>query len=342
MAEAARWLADEAPSAERFMLFVDEFDPHEPFDVPEPWMSRYDPDWDGPRVIWPPYAVDAVASGVIDERTARHIRANYGAKLSFVDHQFGRLLDELDRRDLWDDTAVIVCTDHGHYLGEHDIFGKPPVPIYETLGHIPLLVWWPGSDRNGTTVDALTTTVDLHATIADLFGVTGAIAHRTHGRSLRPVLDGTATSVRDHVLTGVWGREVHVLDGTHTYARAPEGANAPLVMLSNRWSTMPTNVLSRDQALPRPDDRAVLGRMPGSDVPVIRQVWDESDPVPFWSWGGFRGHHLWNVIDDPSQDVDLAGRPEAAAVERELTTVLHDLLVELEAPPEQLVRLGLR
>ncbi len=58
MAAAARWLdgelsADRGPE-ERALLVVDEFDPHEPFDVPEPWASRYDPDWEGERLIWPP------------------------------------------------------------------------------------------------------------------------------------------------------------------------------------------------------------------------------------------------------------------------------------------------
>ena len=68
------------------------------------------------------------------------MRACYGAKLTMIDAWFGRVLDALDRSGLWDDTAVIVCTDHGHYLGEKDIWGKPAVPVYETLGHIPLLV----------------------------------------------------------------------------------------------------------------------------------------------------------------------------------------------------------
>ena len=39
---------------------------------------------------------------------------------------------------------MILCTDHGHYLGEHDLFGKPGVPIYSQMGRIPMLVRWPG------------------------------------------------------------------------------------------------------------------------------------------------------------------------------------------------------
>ncbi len=103
MAAAARWLDDNAGHHDRFLLFVDEFDPHEPFDTPEPWASRYDPDWEGPHLIWPPYVRGALRKGVLDERQAHQIRAQYGAKLSMIDHWFGRVLDALDRHDLWDD-----------------------------------------------------------------------------------------------------------------------------------------------------------------------------------------------------------------------------------------------
>ncbi len=79
-----------------------------------------------------------------------------------IDHWFGRLLDVVDAQNLWSDTAVILCTDHGHYLGEKDIFGKPGVPHYEPLGHTPLMIAWPGVEPRRT--QALTTNVDIYAT----------------------------------------------------------------------------------------------------------------------------------------------------------------------------------
>ena len=148
MRAASRWLEQEAPADERFLLFVDEFDPHEPFDTPEPYASMYDDDWTDPaHLIWPPYSVGAVEKGVISERDGRQIRAQYGGKLTMIDAWFGRVLDALDRTGRCADTAVIVCTDHGHYLGEKDIWGKPGCPIYEPLGHIPLLVRVAGRRR---------------------------------------------------------------------------------------------------------------------------------------------------------------------------------------------------
>jgi len=270
---------------------------------------------------------------VLDERQARQIRAQYGAKLSMIDHWFGRVLDALDRHGLWESTAVIVCTDHGHYLGEDDTWGKPAVPIGSTMGHIPLMVWWPGAEPGEC--DALTTSVDLFATLADVFGVD--VRQRTHGRSLVPLLTGSATSVRDWLITGIWGREVHLVDLERRYCRAPVGDNAPISMWSNRWSTMPLHVLDPEVALPLPDHRAVLDRMPGSTVPVIRQPWGDGDGLPFWAWANFDGSHLWDRTDDPHETHDLVG----ARVERDAAEKLRVALVELDAPDDQFVRLGL-
>ncbi len=145
--------------------------------------------------------------GVISQREADHIRANYGAKLSMIDHWFGRLLDVVDEKQLWADTAVILCTDHGHYLGEKDIFGKPGVPHYEPLGHTPLMIAWPGVEQRRTS--ALTTNVDIHATIADVFDVT--CEQRTHGHSMVPLVTGTAR--RDPRLGT--GRRIRPLGARH-------------------------------------------------------------------------------------------------------------------------------
>ncbi|MBS0412558.1 MAG: hypothetical protein JSR86_21765, partial [Proteobacteria bacterium] len=180
-----------------------------------------------------------------------------------------------------------------------------------------------------------TTSVDIHATLMDLFGVTQR--QRTHGKSLVPLIEGRADKVRDWVLTGVWGREVCLVTDHCKYVRGPAGANAPLSMLSNRWSTMPTHVLPPYEALPLPDHRAVLGRMPGSDVPVIHQRWEEGDAVPFWARFKPKGHFLFDLAADPDEATNLAGTPAEAA----LAQRLRDILVELEAPLAQFERLGL-
>jgi len=338
------------PCGAPFLLFVDEFDPHEPFDTPDPWAGRYDPDWEGELLIWPPYDVGAVEKGRLSEREGRHIRANYGSKLSMIDAWVGGVFDALSERGLWDSTAVIVCTDHGHYLGEKDIWGKPGVMQYETLGHIPLLVHWPGVP-GGSTCDALTTNVDLHATIADVFGVkvgagaggqpgeTGPTRPR-HGRSLVPLLTGSASSVRDWAIGGVFGNWVQVTDGRRKYARGPMGDAFPLSMWSNRWSTMPVHGLEDLVRLPPPDRRATLDFMPGTDVPVIRQPFAPGDRLPLWvGHGAIDAHFLFDLADDPGENENLAGR--RAVAESDMVELLRGALKDVEAPDEQLERLGI-
>lgn len=354
MVSAASWLEHASAAHDRWMLFVDEFDPHEPFDTPEPWASMYDDDPLTPeeletgRLVWPPYIIGGVAKGAITERQARQIRNNYGAKLSMIDHHFGRVLDELDAQDLWDTTAVIVCTDHGHYLGDvratgapgadttADIWGKPMVPQFEPLGHTPLMIHWPGSTPRR--IDALTTNVDINATIADAFGVEAD--HRTHGRSMVPLLAGASSTIRDWAIGGVFGNWVQINDGRRKYARAPVGDNMPLSMWSNRWSTMPVHKgLESYVRFPNPDRRATLDFMPGSDIPVIRQPFASGDVLPFWASGGRNvgRHHLYDLDIDPDETENRRG----GAQEADMADLLRTALIDVEAPGEQLERLGL-
>ena len=338
MRTAASWLRDATTHHDRWLLFVDEFDPHEPFDTPEPWLGRYeDEPWTEDLIIWPPYTVGGVSRGLLEPKQARHIRANYGSKLSMIDHWFGELIAAVEARNLWDSTAIIVCTDHGHYLGDerggHDLWGKPRAPQYEPLGHTPLLIHWPGVTGGGS-CDALTTNVDLHATLADTFGV--EVEHRTHGRSLAPLLDGSQQSIRSWALGGVFGNWVQVTDGEWKYARAPAKDGFPLSMWSNRWSTMPIRGLP---GLPKPDQRARLATMPGTTIPVLRQPFEASDSLPFWASSPqiVGRHHLYDLENDPAEQENRRG----GGGEKRMLELLRSALEEVEAPGEQFERLGI-
>jgi hypothetical protein len=232
---------------------------------------------------------------------------------------------------------VIVCTDHGHYLGDvrggKDIWGKPAVPQYEPLGHTPLLVHWPGVDP-GSATTALTTNVDLHATVCDAFGVD---AGPTHGRSLLPLLTGSTGQIRDWAIGGVYGNWVQITDGTTKYARAPAGDSFPLSMYSNRWSTMPVHVPGFHE-LPLPDQRAVLATMPGSTIPVIRQPFGPGDSLPFWvNERAVDQHVLFDLDVDPDEQENRVGE----TVEADMIELLRVALTDVEAPAEHLVRLGI-
>ena len=156
-----------------------------------------------------------------------------------------------------------------------------------------------------------------------------------------PLLTGQAESVRDWAIGGVYGNWVQVTDGRRKYARAPVDANMPLSMWSNRWSTMPVGRgLEQFRVFPNPDRRATLDFMPGSDVPVIRQPFEAGDPLPFWA-GGARNvgrHHLYDLGVDPDETENRRDEADQAG---EMIDLLRTALVELDAPVEQLARLGI-
>ena len=319
MRTAARWLRDGAPDDAPFLLFVDEFDPHEPFDTPEPWAGRYDPDWDGELLIWPPYDIGAVAAGRLSDREGRQIRANYGAKLSMIDHWVGRIFDALTERGLWETTAVIVCTDHGHYLGEKDIWGKPGVMQYEPLGHIPLLVSWPGAPGGGECA-ALTTNVDINATLVDVFGVPAASGRarriaRTTRCAAKPL------TVREWAIGGVYGNWVQVTDGRRKYARGAAGTELPalhvvqpLVHHARARPGRPGPAAHRPTAGPASTscrDRT----SPSSASPSSRAT-----AVPFWVGNNaVDAHFLFDLGNDPQENENLRG----TAVEADMVELLR-------------------
>jgi len=94
-------------------------------------------------------------------------------------------------------------------------------------------------------------------------------------------------------------------------------------------------------AFPNPDRRAVLDFMPGSDVPVIRQPFEADDVLPFWARGGTTNvgrHHLYDLSVDPDEAENRRGE---ASMEGELIDLLRTALVDVDAPAEQLARLGI-
>jgi hypothetical protein len=136
----------------------------------------------------------------------------------------------------------------------------------------------------------------------------------------------------------VYGNWVQVTDGRHKYARAPQGDGFPLSMWSNRWSTMPVHVAGALE-MPVPDGRAVLDRMPGSEVPVIRQPFEPGDTLPFWAGSPrIAGHqHVYDLDVDPDEAENRAGEP----LEADLADLLRTALVDIDAPVDQFERLGL-
>ncbi|GGH24199.1 sulfatase [Alsobacter metallidurans] len=199
-----------------WILHLECFDPHEPFFAANRFRQGLPTGYQGPVLDWPPYGRMDLSGPEGDE-----LRANYLALVKMCDEYLGRLLDYFDENDLWSDTALIVSTDHGLLLGEHEFWGKNRPPFFNEVTHIPLFIHDPRQpSADGQRRSALAQTTDLMPTVLDLFGA--PIPPEVRGRSLLPTV-GDDRPVRPACIYGQFGGAVNVTDGRYTYFRYPEG-----------------------------------------------------------------------------------------------------------------------
>lgn len=207
--EFVRWLGEQGQDAPWFahLSFIS---PHPPFVVPEPYNRLYDPDagptfyradsWRDEARSHPYLAYDlsqrkrasfrpGAAGNAHDwsEDDFRSIRAIYYGMISEVDAQLGLIWQSLKASGAWDDTIIILTSDHAEMMGDHFMLGKGG--YFDGSYHIPLIIRDPRRRKAfGGTVDRFTEAVDILPTLIDLLG--GAPEPHLDGCSLKPFLSG--------------------------------------------------------------------------------------------------------------------------------------------------------
>lgn len=195
--EAVKWL--EANRCHpRIFLWIDSFDPHEPWDPPREFNTYTDPGYKGKRLIMP---MGGLADAWATAEEQRYIQGLYAGEAAFVDHCIGPLFEALERLGYYDDSIIVVTADHGHPLGDHGKFLKGPDRMYSELLKVPFIIRLPGGEGGGSRRTALVQFHDLLPTVLDLMGLS-ANTDAMHGRSFRPVLEGSTDEHRDAVCMG--------------------------------------------------------------------------------------------------------------------------------------------
>ncbi len=201
--EAIRWL--ERNYNRKFFLYVDFFDPHEPWDPPKWYVDMYDPDYEGEEVIYPVYG----PCGYLSEEELEHCRALYAAEATLVDKWIGELLEKVEELGLFENTTIIFTSDHGFYLGEHGLIGKSIImgkyhglaPLYEEVCHVPLIIRFADNlgIANNKVIDELVQTPDITATIIDLANI--KVPEIIQGKSLLPLVRGDISKLWDFAIS---------------------------------------------------------------------------------------------------------------------------------------------
>jgi arylsulfatase A-like enzyme len=307
---------------DRWMLQIDAFDPHEPFFSYDRHKALYPHEYDGPHFDWPDYLPVTEPEDAVE-----HARFEYAALLSMCDESLGRILDAMDEHAMWDDTMLIVCTDHGYLLGEHGWWGKVVQPWYDEIIHIPLFVWDPRSGQRGDRRESLVQTFDLAPTLLDFFDT--APTGDMQGAVLRDTISADAP-VREAGLFGMFGGHVCVTDGRYVYMRASKDpANQPLF----EYTLMPTEMFAR---FPVTNLRRATLAEPFSFTKGVSPLRIPGRPLRIVSPWGF-GSLLYDLHVDPQQQEPLIDD----ALELRMTELMVQLMRDADAPAEQFERLGL-
>jgi arylsulfatase A-like enzyme len=308
---------------DRWLLQIEAFDPHEPFFTHQKYKDLYPHDYTGKHFDWPQYQRVQETS-----EEAEHCKYEYAALLSMCDAYLGQVLDVMDEYELWSDTMLIVTTDHGFLLGEHDWWAKNIMPFYNEIARTPLFLWDPREARTNERCDQLTQLIDLAPTLLEYFGA--PVSADMQGIALLKALGGTAAqSAREAVLFGIHGGHVNCTDGRYVYMRAPARPdNGPLY----NYTLMPTHMASMFQ--PSELQQLELAE-PFSFTKGVRTLKiGTSCYIPAHRFGTL----LYDLAVDPEQKHPI----HDAEVEERMIEHLIRLMEEHDAPIEQYERLGLQ
>jgi arylsulfatase A-like enzyme len=234
--EAAR--ADDQP----FFLVVDNYDPHEPWDTPDEYVSLYDDaPFDGPE----PYSVIYGNSDYLTDRELKRMKTRYAGEITMVDRWLGLFLDKMEKLDLFDNTLLVLLSDHGVGFGEHGITGKPSYALWPEITDIPFMIRHPEGKGAGQESDYFASTHDVAPTILGFLGVEPESP--MEGQDLSVLFGGGQPEERPYFTLGynahAWAR-----DEDYVMFAKYDGSNALLYDL-NADPQMNSDIAGSNQAV---------------------------------------------------------------------------------------------
>jgi len=197
--------------SEPWLVFVGFGGPHEPWDPPAEWAALYegkemnppqpppkDEPWLSPEAAAHRAEIARRERPLPDETVAK-IRALYYAKISHIDDWVGRILGVIERRGWWDNTAVVVWSDHGEMLGDRNLYRK--TLFYDASARVPLVLRLPDRRGAGSVRTHLVSLVDLVPTLLEIGGA--ELRKREFGKSLLPLVTNPHANHHDAVFSEI-------------------------------------------------------------------------------------------------------------------------------------------
>lgn len=306
---------------DNWFLQVETFDPHEPFFAHQTFRDMYPHDYNGKHFDWPPYRrIEETPEQV------QHCRFEYAALVSMCDHYLGKVLDLMDELDLWKDTMLIVNSDHGFLMGEHDWWAKNIQPFYNEIARPPLFIWDPRCGKAGERRDSLVQMIDMAPTLLDYFNV--PIPQDMQGKPLKESI-AADEPVRQAALFGIHGGHINCTDGRYVYMKAPAAPeNGPIY----NYTLMPSHMR---RLFTLDELKTWEAAKPFTFTKELQTM--KITANPYNDLHQF-GTLLFDTETDPQQQAPL----QDEQIEAYMTDHLIRLMEESDAPDEQYERVGLK
>lgn len=196
---------------DNWLLQIETFDPHEPFYAPEKYREKFSKNYRGKHFDWPRGKANQTKEEI------EHCIDEYKATLSMCDYNLGKVLDMMDKYDMWKDTLLIVGTDHGFLLGEHGYWGKNTMPYYNEIANTPFFIWDPISKIKDEGRSDIVQMIDWAPTILDFYSLD--IPKDMEGRSIFDSIR-KKKKLRDFAIFGVFSGHVNITDGECVYMKS--------------------------------------------------------------------------------------------------------------------------
>ena len=303
-----------------WFLQIESFDPHEPYVVPEEYDALYGDHIKKKNLDWPDYH-----PVIENDEDVENLKYKYAALLSKCDRSLGNVLDLMDKYNMWEDTMLIVCTDHGFLLGEHGWWAKNMMPAYNELVNTPLFIWDPRTKKMGETRESLVQLIDMAPTVLDFFNLD--IPKDMQGFPLREAIENDK-KVREACIFGWHGNQINCTDGRYVYMRGEaKNTNSPLY----EYTLMPTHIKSRFSIDEMKDFEIAE---PFSFTKGLRTMKIE---VKNFNQHYRFGTMLYDTETDPYQERPISD----PKIEARMANLMIKLMKESDAPVEQYERIGL-
>lgn len=324
--DGAEWLKKNK-NRDDYLLMIETFDPHEPFDVDDKYLQMYpevyiDRDY---------YEIPIYGKTDVPKKAVDYLENRYKALVTMTDDYFGKFINSIDKKD-YDESLIILTSDHGFFFGEHGYLGKNVMPMYNELSHIPLLIKFPNQEFSGEEFSGLTQAIDFMPTILDHYNI--EIPETVKGASILKMLRKEKAE-KLSALFGYHGLQMNVTDGKYTYLKAPNAENKPL----NEYTTSLTKI--RGYLGKNVEEKIEMGhfiersKYPVYKVPVDipAQIVGEKAPMSL-----IKESYLFDIENDYEQKNNLIENKELV---KKYKNIMVDLMKYHDSPEEQFIRMEL-